>query len=83
MPTKKTPGTKSVDLSSRLALTVTETGQLLGISGASVRALIRSGRLRGIPFGDGKKSRSFIVAVDSLRRFLSGDVAEGSEGAGA
>lgn len=64
---------KPIDLSSRLALTVSETGRMLGISGASVRHLIRTGRLRGISFGTGKQSKSFIVSVDSLRKFLAGD----------
>lgn len=61
---------KAIDLSARLALTASETAGLLGISAASVRGLIRAGKLKGISFGTGTKSKSFIVSVESLKRFL-------------
>jgi excisionase family DNA binding protein len=63
---------KTPDLSSRLAVTVSEAARLLGISGASVRHLIRTGRLKGISFGTGHKEEAFIISLESLRAFLSG-----------
>lgn len=71
MPREKL--TKAPDVTGRLAVTVTEAARLTGISPPSIRALIREGRLKGIQFGGGTKSKSFVIGLDSLKAFVNGE----------
>jgi hypothetical protein len=57
----------------RLALTVPEVAELIGLSGFAVRGLIARGELSARKLGGGAGERNhFIIAVPSLLSWLAG-----------
>lgn len=61
-----------LDISGRLALRVSEVGRLIGVSSATVRNMIADGKLPARRVGSGRTSKSFVVPVDALKAWLSG-----------
>lgn len=57
-------------LVSRLALTVSETAQLLGVSASTVRGMIRKGKLPGKPIGEGTAATTYVVPCAGLELWL-------------
>jgi len=63
---------KPIDLDNRLALRVSEVSRLIGVSSATVRAMIQRGEIPGRRVGSGERSVSYVVPLDGLRRWLGG-----------
>jgi len=59
-------------LRGRLALTVTEVAQLLGISSTAVRLMIPRGELPGRKVGGGVERMTYIVPTGPLLEWLEG-----------
>jgi excisionase family DNA binding protein len=56
----------------KLALSLPEAAQALGLNIKTVRALIESGKLRAINIGQGPDRRRFVISTEALRAFLDG-----------
>lgn len=57
-------------LAVRLALTVPEVAQLLGVSTQTVARMIADGRLPARNVAAGRERKSFVVPVEALKKFL-------------
>jgi hypothetical protein len=60
-------------LRERLALAVPEVAKLAGVSVSCVRKEIRLGRLQARRVGGGEERQTWIVPIDALLRWLSGE----------
>lgn len=56
----------------KLALSLPEAAQALGLNIKTVRALIQSGRLPAISIGQGQDRRRYVISTEALQAFLDG-----------